>query len=564
MSATGNANRERGDLRSIVFVGLLVFTAWAGDAAHAQAAVNQGVNPALGQSGRMLDRNPQLGSGGYNYTRPVTPLMIGNANASGIAGGGFSLRSVSPIQDPTAFRASLGSETLSSYLRDSVSVANGPLGTVPLGQPFYDPAVTVPTVGFLQGLSTPAAAEPRGIGPLDLRIQSRLNLQSSLNSRIAGLGPTPPQSPVTRENTLATSSSIFGLQNLPAPPRLLLPTDSEKPWSIPQDEGPQRRAGETEAVAADGRWSRPGEAAPRSLDAMLRSDLYPRLGPLPSDGDTVRVAERRGPAVADADALTRAGSGAPLLPRAIDASLLPGFDAFTDLRLAVALRSDPQAAWFTDMQEAMRDRPDLARQVSAQAASDVGEFLRHMLNTPLRSLTGGGASVINDQLLKAESLMDIGHYAEAADRFEAARQAAPTNPLPLFGKGHALLAAGQYRSAATTLLQGIQLAEQTPGLASVLLKRLDLKALMGGGEIVDIRRADIMKQLTQRENPELRFLLGYLEYHSGDRVHGLENLKRAADDPRASSLIGRYPTLLAGEGGLLSLEQPGTPEPQAP
>jgi hypothetical protein len=56
-----------------------------------------------------------------------------------------------------------------------------------------------------------------------------------------------------------------------------------------------------------------------------------------------------------------------------------------------------------------------------------------------------------------------------------------------------------------------------------------------------------MRQLGQSEDPLLRFLLGYLEYHSGDHEHGLENLRRAASNPRAGMVIARYPSLLAGE-----------------
>ena len=77
-----------------------------------QAPVDTRVNLRIDrsvQTGRVLDVNPQLGAGGYNYTRPMSPLTVGNLAASGIAGGGLSLRSFSPIGDPTAFRAPLGS-----------------------------------------------------------------------------------------------------------------------------------------------------------------------------------------------------------------------------------------------------------------------------------------------------------------------------------------------------------------------------------------------------------------------------------------------------------------------
>ncbi len=79
--------------------------------ATAQVPVNPSANVRTGpvQTGRVLDRNPQVGSGGFNYTRPVSPLLGGNLIANGVAGNGMAFQGFSPIGDPTAFRASLGS-----------------------------------------------------------------------------------------------------------------------------------------------------------------------------------------------------------------------------------------------------------------------------------------------------------------------------------------------------------------------------------------------------------------------------------------------------------------------
>jgi hypothetical protein len=147
-------------------------------------------------------------------------------------------------------------------------------------------------------------------------------------------------------------------------------------------------------------------------------------------------------------------------------------------------------------------------------------------------------------MLKAEELMRAGHFYEAADRYRAAHQLDPANPLPLIGRGHALLAAGDYRSAAHALIAGIQRYPDITRFA------IDLKSLMGGGENVDIRRADIMQRLERKENPALRFLLGYLEYHGGQPERGLQNLEKAAANPLADATIHRYPKMLRGEGPL--------------
>ena len=75
-----------------------------------------------------------------------------------------------------------------------------------------------------------------------------------------------------------------------------------------------------------------------------------------------------------------------------------------------------------------------------------------------RLLGTGGA------LRKAESLLEIGQYYEAARRYQAAHRLNPLNPLPLIGKGNAFLAAGNYASATVALLQGF---ERYPELVKV-------------------------------------------------------------------------------------------------
>ncbi len=571
-------DRSRGCFlgRGALVGGLLLVCLARGPAALAQAPVDPAAGLRAGapvNTAYILDRNPQVGGGGYNYIRPVSPLLGGNLIASGMASGGLSLRNVSPIADPSAFRAPLGSGALSAFRRDSVSIASVPLGSGTYAAPFYDPSTTVPTVGMLSGLAGVRAADSGSSGPLDLRVQTRLDSQGGLASQIVGLSTPASISPLEGQASpfalpsSATSSSIFGAQ---APPRLMLPTETQLPW--------RRWSSDDALVRGVGRWGDgaegsgleeglPGvsEILATPLGGALGSGQYPRWGPIFPPTDTSSEDEPAAP-LSPRDMTSVAMP--PAAPVAVDARLLPGFDVFTDMRLAVALMSSPDTTWFEEMRRALRQRPELAREVGAQAAEDAAEFVDRMLHTPLRSLTGAGSSALNDQLLKAESLMGIGHYSEAVDRYDAAHMIDPENPLPLIGKGHALLAQGNYLSAAAALLRGIELADHYPGMALLLVERIDLEALMGGGEIIDIRRADMMRQLERQESAELRFLLGYLEYHSGSRERGLENLTRAARNPRAGMMIGRYPALLEsgpagppsdrrrlpGEGGA-----PGTP-----
>ncbi len=545
---------------------LTVLLALTAASARAQYPVDQQANMNsawTAQTGRLLDVNPQIGGSPWNYTRPASPLLGGNLSASGVLGRGMSLRSVSPISDPTALRMSLGSGSLYTFRRDSVSAASPALGMGALAQPYYDPATTAATAGFLQGYAGGMATPREGAGPLDLRLQMRMSVQR-VN---LGMGPNPlapvalPE-PAWTSSTwrpAATASSIFGTEPPPLP--LLIGPEDARSRQLPREEtvlGLLRGQGEADQDLFDARVRHAAEALATPLGTALRDELYPQLGLRMPEAEPSPWGGRGGLVVPELSA-GAPETAMPGRPRITDPSVMPGYDVYNDLRLALFAAQDPNAPALAEMQEMLRAQPELAMQLDERAALNVAAYLQQTLSTPLRTLTGGGASALNDHMLKAESLMDIGHYGEAAARYESARRAGPTNPLPLIGKGHALLAAGEYRSAAFVLLKGLGLFPELTRFA------IDLQDLMGGGEIVDIRRADIMKLLKQRENPELRFLLGYLEYHSGDRERGLENLRKAAEDLSASALIARYPGLLRGEGAMpvpkLWDDNSGAPEP---
>jgi hypothetical protein len=571
-SNDSGGTRRRGPRAGRLPVALLLTVAVAG--AHAQYQIQQ--------TGRLFDANPQIGSGGYNAARPVSPLALGNALAQGTIGRGMSLRGVSPIGDPTAFRGPLGSGMLSAFRRDSVSMADvsSPYAGL-VGLPYYDPSQTVATGGFLSGQygpvvprfgpqvsgSGPAGSAPGVPGPLDLRLDTRLNVGSvsgadgwspsvaGLRSQIVGLTPG---------GNSELSSTIFGpapraaapfpaprvadrvlnnLARLPVPDMRDLtrpgtldgqqfeePPGSRPPLGTPLDavrRGEARRL--TEEVPRDPRLPRLDRDRPFMLGPQVRT-------PGPTEAEAGRSPIR--------DATTSA------MPRLRDASVLPGYDVFTDMQLGLALAADPSAAWFKDIQDAVRQNPAATGLMQELAAAQSQEFIARVVNAPIRTFHGQGESPLNNEILKAESLLEIGQYYEAVRRYEAARRLDPLNPLPLIGKGNAYLAAGEYLSAVVALVQGF---ERYPELSKF---SFDLAALMGGGEVVDIRRSDLMRRLESQEDPRLRFLLGYLEYFGGDRESGLKNFEKAAETDAGASIISRFPAMLR-EGRLPPPKLPG-------
>jgi tetratricopeptide (TPR) repeat protein len=534
--------------RAIPAVGLCLAAFLVGGA-QAQYAVDQPVDLRVPQSGRLLDANPTQSGARFNYSRPGSPLMLGNLAASGQLGGGFSLRSVSPIGAVTDFGSSLPSATLSGFRQNSVSVANVaiPLGTAPLARPYFDDTQTAYTAGFLTGETLPGMRAQPGLQPLDRRI-SMTNPKRNLYVRTSLERP---------ELGLATASSIFGLEPPPLPlpttPSLELPWRSELPAEEREasilDQLPGQQPERTAATGWEPRAAWRDRPEPRTpLEALLRTDadtltLRSEGGSQPlwtrgwrdQEPQLGLILPEQQPLEEEVTSVSRARA-----PRVTDPSVLPTYDIFNDMRLALALEQDPGAAWFEEMRLAAKARPELAPTPDVAAAESAPQFIENMLESSLTTFTGLGPSAVNDMMLKAESLLEIGRYFEAADRYEAAHLAAPMNPLPLVGKGHALLAAGNYRSAAYALVQAIEVFPQIARFS------FDLESLVGSGEQVDIRRADIMRQLERQESPELRFLLGYIEYHVGDRERGIENLDRAARLDRGNSMISRYPELIRG------------------
>ena len=554
----------------------------------AQAQVRY--TPPVRQDGRLFDANPQIGSGGYNYARPVSPLSSGNLTISGNVRGGRAFRGFSPISSTTAFRGPLGSGALSAFRRDSVSVADrGPVYVNTLRTPYYDPAQTAYTSGFLNRasgqyqysqpslpigtLSNRSSGFGRSLGvtgPLDLRLDPSLKLgpvggteakswnPTSLQSQIVGLTPGRPSE---------LSSSIFGPMAQTAPtgewnygrPRTsaMAGSPTGKPSWNPLGHGMHEHMRVTDPPGTRPPLGTPLEYVRSStlrritpeegeeLFAPLGSDAKYYLGPIPVDSETGAVV----PPVASGIDTARVATYLS------DPSVLPGYDIFNDMQLSLSLSADLGAAWFDDMQAAIRENPELVEMLHEQSQLESREFVDQMLNSPIKTFHGEGDSPLNDELLKAESLLEIGQYYEAARRYQAAHRRNPLNPLPLIGKGNAFLAAGNYASATVALLQGF---ERYPELVEF---NFDVTELIGGREIVDIRRADIMRLLEGRDDPHLRFLLGYLEYYAGNRESGMTNLERAAELDRSGSIISRFPKMLRREG---TLPPPKLPESLPP
>ncbi len=535
------------------------------------------------QTGRMFEVNPLVGGGGYNYTRaqPVSPLLPGNALAGGNVGRGFSLRSYSPVPGYNTFRGALGSSSLSNFTRDSIAVSDAYSAYNPLAPRLYfDPARTVPSGRFLQGYLGTGTAQSNTGGT-----SSRIGVNPWGGMQYGA--PPQPRQPTVWQTTpldplkggpapnLATLSPIFGVTQPSIP----------APWSqqggLPQAPRPTapRPSDEDLANLSPGQaprlvepldlrlWADQPTAAPRSyLDVFSRQSASEMvLGTRPEQAERpgittpgMYVPEQRGGVV-----FSQRQDQVANQPAAPVVTIRPGADKFADMRMAMELSRNPQAEWFAEMLRASSGQPAAPSEgptFDERAAEEAARFISQVLSAPLRSFVGEDKSQLNRELMEAEAAMDLRDFREAIVHYERAAQADPANPLPLIGKAHAQLAMGRYVSAVTNLLAGLR---RFPELGEF---RIDLTALMGSGEIVDIRRSDLMKRLAAREDVNLRFLLGYIEVNTGMAESGWRNLARAARQAPPGSVVRRYAEIvrrrLAREG-LIPAESSTLLEPAA-
>lgn len=466
--------------------------------------------PAPTAAGSRFDASARFGWNS-NFSRPVTPLLGGNLYASGNVRGGLALQSYSPIGDPTAFRGSLGSAGLSNFIRDSVSpsdVLSGRSYYDPRTA-YYDPTRTAPTAAFLSG----GVTEGPRIGRTDVGAQPRQAQPGLLTyTPPSSLRDTPAFPDYGPTSGLARASSIFGVRRDTAPPpvtvdygeggawaRGLTPVAPVVPSILPQP-----------APTPGGRAPLPLGAAPAdSFAALLR-------------GDAASVLRDRAVTERGAD-----GASVSNVLKPTDLTEMMGRDLYRAMRQANSLRP------LNGAPTAVTQNPTEAMQDSTAEQKQLIEAAQRVIDAPIRKLASGSGKAA-DAVAEAEGLLQAKRFYDAARRFEQAIQLDPENPLPRLGAAHAMIGAGDYQSASIYLLSAF---ERFPDITRF---HVDLNALMGGGEIVDIRRADLNRLLSQGDDARLRLLLAYLELYSGNEAFGLKNLELASSGSEPGSPIRRF------------------------
>ena len=168
-----------------------------------------------------------------------------------------------------------------------------------------------------------------------------------------------------------------------------------------------------------------------------------------------------------------------------------------------------------------------------------------------------------DLLTGAESLMKEGRFSSALEKYDAAEQVAPNNPLIKLGRANAELGASYFARAEQHLREAFAADE------ALLMGQYDLRAFFGEDRLKVI--ANDLKEIANKEQTQVTpvFLLAYVAYNSENEPMAAGYLdladKRAGGKDPLIKKIREHWTLPAAEEveAAPASAEPATPPPPA-
>jgi hypothetical protein len=555
--------------------------------ANASAQIDHRVNTGNDAAGQSMDANTQVGSYGLNLTRPglydngVSANAVVTNNVTGLAG----FHGYSPVQQTSGFRENLPSAGISDFLSRSVGVNELPNFSDPRPTLFMGRQQTVTDAGYARSnpfsapslgatnIASPSRFIPTFVNnrsakvpnPADSRLQGPAGVES-FGIRQTPMGrpgaATPARSAALFNN--AVSSPIFGLQ--PAA------TSNTTPGARPiMGQGAMEALRDYRVAEEDDddplrqfeRRHPDGLNNPFTDSGTAKKGLNNPFGPVEKKD---KEKDKRAAVSKNIGVSQQPLNPTPvLLETGTPANL--GADRFADLYNAVKVAESAGVKQFGFQAgtKISKEEPAAAEEVAPaeppklppvrdalvrSSGEGIAQLAAHQrwagnaLEDPITTFAGKFKNELNQAITTAEISLQNGKFYQAARQFEIASTIDPRNPLPLLGMGHALVAAGDYASGTRSILRGI---ERFPQIAAF---RMDLPAIVGNQDIFDRRRADLTTKLERQDDPELRFLLGYLELYSGLSAEGFRDLELAAAKSAPESTIAKFYKVTSGKDPL--------------
>jgi hypothetical protein len=159
-------------------------------------------------------------------------------------------------------------------------------------------------------------------------------------------------------------------------------------------------------------------------------------------------------------------------------------------------------------------------EISAEASRIMG---------PYNSFQSLSKAKFKQHMGEAQEHLKAGRYYRAASSFSLALIYQADNPRALAGRGHALLAVGEYVSSSLFLSRALEVSPE------YLQTKVDLAAVLGGENKLADRIADIEQWLARSDSSQLQFLLGYVYYRTGQLFRAKQAIdaayKKTPDSP---------------------------------
>ncbi len=500
------------------------------------------VNSTLGQvrvgGGGGLDANTRVGSRGINSAvRPGINPALNNQIISGNVTAGKVFRGIGGIGDPRSFQASLGTDSLSGFRRNSYGLPSGP-SSYGVPRPFYLPSNTVLGVqGITSGAARSGSNMPQSttLAPLGPRgpAQSRPNTgraslysgQQPVDNRVDLRAYRPG---LSTQQKVVTASNLYGL-------RQFGPEITDEP------DRPETLASGAQAVPRD--LTRQG----RQKDKPDRPTALPYWVQLPSPLDSQ-----------EPEADGEDGIPVPVLPGPTPSQTGEEQENGANLGPTTALPQSFLDVYQRMMEEVPAVSPALGSGDSGivditgqpeqdQPADGIAAKILHY-----NSFVGARKDGFNDYMAQGESLLKQGGYYQAARAYERATAIEPDNPLARLGKAHSLLGAGDLVSAADNLAMALEIFPKVGG------RKINLPEFYYDQQEFDriIQKLQARIEARQKDprpqkDARLRLLLGYMYIYSGEVPLGTaalqEAVELAGEDPNISQEWARIIAQFARE-----------------
>jgi hypothetical protein len=443
------------------------------------------------QTGRVLDANYQVGSGGENRPRPPSPRPASQLYVTGQVTGLGRFRGRIGYSSPQELRLSLPSASLAVFRQESVGLPQAAAGEPYRASVYYDRTRTVFGAGHIaaSGAATGSEAAPEAAFPPGL-------LQRLYRNATADYGPL---------GTLGVG-------------RALSPTAGQTALDFAPSGAERGNGGQAPAAPR-------GAAAIRQepLDLRLEEASDQAVQPSASEGEP-------------AEAPAADGGEAQAPPDAAAGALVPGRDVYVDLLVRLGRTPARSSSKAAPHRRARAKAPGVeARQIAGRP--------RHE-DIVIQSLAGASGDRLNAGLAVGDRKLGEGRFYEAAAAYEAASATRPENPLPRVGLALALFGAGEPYGAAKHLYRSMALFPPMMEVRLDVGRMMPREAFAARLEALDESRADLPREAQRM----LVFLATYMHRLAGRADQARAHARSLAVLADNDLLLQTYAThVLAGK-----------------